>query len=180
MKTLIVTLCALMLAVPALAKDKASGYDLTLQNVPAQVYFSPNGGGQEAIVRTLGEAKKSVYVQAYSFTSEPIAKALLEAHKRGVHVEAILDKSQKGERYTSATFLQNSGIPVFIDDAHAIAHNKVMIIDEETLVTGSFNFTKAAQEKNAENLLLLRSKDLARIYLENWKAHLTHSEPYQR
>jgi phosphatidylserine/phosphatidylglycerophosphate/cardiolipin synthase-like enzyme len=90
-------------------------------------------------------------VQAYSFTSAPIAKALLNAHKRGVKVEVILDRSQKTQKYSSATFLYNVGIPVKIDAQHTIAHNKVMIIDGETVITGSFNFTKPADENNAEN-----------------------------
>jgi phosphatidylserine/phosphatidylglycerophosphate/cardiolipin synthase-like enzyme len=84
-----------------------------------------------------------IFVQAYSFTSSPIAKALVDAQKRGVKVQVILDKSQKTERYTSATFLDNAGVPTLIDAKHAIAHNKVMIVDNQTIITDSFNFTKA-------------------------------------
>ena len=116
-----------------------------LQEKPTnwEVYFSPRGGCTEAIIKELDKAKSSILVQAYSFTSAPIAKALLNAHKRGVKVEVILDKSQRTQQYSSATFLHNQGIPVKIDAQHAIAHNKVMIIDGETVITGSFNFTKA-------------------------------------
>jgi phosphatidylserine/phosphatidylglycerophosphate/cardiolipin synthase-like enzyme len=117
-------------------------------------------------------------MQAYSFTSAPIAKSLLEAHKRGVKVEVILDKSNLTEKYSSVNFLVNNGIPTRIDAAHAIAHNKVMIIDGEVVITGSFNFTKAAEEKNAENLLVVRDKILAQKYTENWKKHAEHSEVY--
>jgi phosphatidylserine/phosphatidylglycerophosphate/cardiolipin synthase-like enzyme len=76
------------------------------------------------------------------------------------------------------TFLYNSGIPTRIGTAHAIAHNKIMIIDGETVITGSFNFTKAAEEKNAENLLVIRNTVWATKYIENWKAHADHSESY--
>ena len=120
-----------------------------------EVYFSPHGGCTDAIIRELNKAKSTILIQAYSFTSAPIAKALLNAHKRGVKVEVILDKSQRTQKYSSATFLYNPGIPVKIDAQHAIAHNKVMIIDGETVITGSFNFTKAAEENNAENLLVI-------------------------
>jgi phosphatidylserine/phosphatidylglycerophosphate/cardiolipin synthase-like enzyme len=153
--------------------------ELTLNNAPTQVYFSPNGGCTDAIVKEITDAKSEILIQAYSFTSTPIAKALVSAHKRGVKVEAILDKSQRSERYTSASFLANSGIPTFIDARHAIAHNKLMIIDKETVVTGSFNFTRAAEEKNAENLLIIKSKELAEIYIGNWKRHREHSERYK-
>ena len=119
-----------------------------------------------------------ILVQAYSFTSAPIAKALLNAHKRGVQVQVILDKSQRTEKYSSADFLANQGVPTMIDAQHAISHNKVMIIDGETVLTGSFNFTKAAQEKNAENLLIIRDPALAAQYTQNWQAHAQHSQPY--
>ena len=150
--------------------------DLVLNNVPAKVFFSPNGGCTEAIIDEINNAKKEILVQAYSFTSAPIAKALLKAHKRGVRVQVILDRSQRTARYSSASFFANSGIPTFIDAAHAIAHNKVMVIDGGTVVCGSFNFTRAGEEKNAENLLILRSAELARLYKDNWNRHKEHSE----
>ena len=152
--------------------------DLVLNNTPTQVCFSPKGGCTHAIIKEIDNAKSEILVQAYSFTSAPITKALLSAHKRGMKVEVILDKSQRKEKYTSATFLANSGIPTYIDDKHAIAHNKIMIIDRETVITGSFNFTKAAEEKNAENLLIIKSKELAKVYMENWYKHREHSEAY--
>jgi phosphatidylserine/phosphatidylglycerophosphate/cardiolipin synthase-like enzyme len=143
-----------------------------------EVYFSPYGECTEAIIKELNKAKNTILVQAYSFTSAPIAKALLDAHKRGVKVEVILDKSQRTQKYSSATFLFNAGIPTKIDAKHAIAHNKVMIIDGETIITGSFNFTKAAEESNAENLLVIRDKRLAERYTKNWQEHERHSEVY--
>lgn len=145
-----------------------------------KAYFSPNGGCTQAVVDALNAARKTVLVQAYSFTSAPIAKALVEAKRRGVDVRVILDKSQRTERYTGATFLADAGVPVSIDAAHKIAHNKVMVIDGQTVITGSFNFTKAAESGNAENvLLILHAPELASRYTENWKEHLVHAEPYR-
>lgn len=105
-------------------------------NSRVAVFFSPKGGCTEAVVEELGKAHETVLVQAYSFTSAPIAKALVEAHQRGVRVEVLLDKSQRTERYSSATFLSHAGIATFIDGRHAIAHNKVMVIDAQTVLTG--------------------------------------------
>ena len=138
-------------------------------DTPVQACFTPGENCTEVIVTEIGRAQHSVLVQAYSFTSSPIAKALVEAKRRGVDVRAVLDKSQRTEKYSGADFLANSSVPVMIDDRHAIAHNKVMVIDEETVITGSFNFTKAAQEKNAENLLVIRDRELAERYAENWR-----------
>lgn len=153
----------------------ARALDVDIGHAPVEVYFSPNDGATEAIVREIDRTRSEILVQAYSFTSAPIAKALLKAHHRGVKVQAILDKSQKTQRYSSASFLTNSGIPTYIDAKHAIAHNKIIIIDRAVVITGSFNFTKAAEEKNAENLLIIRSKELAKPYHENWQRHREHS-----
>ena len=142
---------------------------------PVEVYFSPNNGATEAIVREINQARAEIRVQAYSFTSAPIAEALLKAHNRGIKVEVILDKSQKTQKYSSSTFLMNAHIPTYIDARHAIAHNKIIIIDQSVVITGSFNFTKAAEDKNAENLLIIRSKELAKPYLDNWRRHRDHS-----
>ena len=76
--------------------------------------------------------------------------------------------------------MNNAGIPTYIDAKHAIAHNKIMIIDGTTLITGSFNFTKAAEERNAKNLLVVRGNaELVKKYIANFQEHLEHSEKYK-
>lgn len=146
-----------------------------------EVAFSPDGGGTALVVKTLGKAKQRVLVQAYSFTSKPIAQALVAAAARGVIVTVVLDKSQRSERYSSADFLRNQGVATFIDDQHAIAHNKVMVIDQDTVITGSFNFTKAAEMRNAENLLVFTGNHkLTALYADNFLFHQAHSTPYQK
>jgi len=98
----------------------------------------------------------------------------------GGATEAVLDKSQRSERYTAATFLMNADIAVVIDDRHAIAHNKIIIIDRSSLITGSFNFSKNADQNNAENLLILKgNKPLLDRYLANYQAHRGHSVSYE-
>jgi phosphatidylserine/phosphatidylglycerophosphate/cardiolipin synthase-like enzyme len=172
--TMLLQLALMLLALSA----PAGAFTLTLNGAPAQVYFSPGGGCTEAIAKEITGASNDILVQAYSFTSAPIAKALVDAHKRGVRVEVILDASQRTEKYSAATFLANAKIPTFIDDKHAIAHNKIIIIDGETVITGSFNFTRAAEERNAENLVIIKSREFAKPYLDNWTRHRQHSETY--
>ena len=145
-----------------------------------QVYFSPKGGATDAVVHALDLATNYVLVQAYSFTSAPIAKALVDAHRRSVKVQVILEHSQRTENYSEADFLRNSGIPTLIDAQHPIAHNKIIVIDGYLVLTGSFNFTRAAEEHNAENLLVINDPVLAKQYIANWHAHEQHSEPYDR
>src|SRR5204863_1409833 len=120
-----------------------------------------------------------VLVMAYSFTFDPIVKALMDAHDRGVDVELLFDKSNETELRSDMPRCIEKGMKVMVDAEHAIAHNKVMIIDQKTVVTGSFNFTRQAEHSNAENLLVIPSKELAAKYLENWQRHAEHSEPYR-
>jgi len=142
------------------------------------VYFSPKGGCTQAIVDALGQAKSSILVQAYTFTSYPIAEALIAAEKRGVKVEAIIDAKRIHEKKVKIGLVAKGGVTVYLDGAHAIAHSKVMVIDGKTVITGSFNFTNAAEEKNAENLLILADPALAAEYTSNWQIHRKHSELY--
>ena len=142
------------------------------------VYFSPGSSCTAAIVREIAAARSTIHVQAYSFTSQGIAKALVDAEKRGVKVIAILDASNRTKNYTAADFLAHEGIETYIDSQHSIAHNKIIIIDNATVITGSFNFTKAADERNAENLLVIPDAEIAAKYEENWQMHFAHSEYY--
>ncbi len=161
--------------------DDQAGIDRLWDALPEggwEVCFTPGGDCAGLIVAALGQARQRVLVQAYAFTSAPIARALVEAHRRGVEVRVILDRSQLGERYGSGTFLSHAGIPVLVDDPPGIAHSKVMVIDGEAVITGSFNFTRAAQERNAENLLLLRDPRLAAAYAANWWRRRAVSVPY--
>lgn len=91
-------------------------------------------------------------------------------------MSVILDKNQKKDGYSSATFFLNQGIPAYIDPSHARAHDKVVVIDHETVITGSFNISKSAETQNSENMLIIRSTELARLYRENWMKHRDHSE----
>ena len=145
---------------------------------PIETYFSPKGGVTDAVVREIDAAGQTIFVQAYSFTSAKIAEALVNAQRRGVVVHVILDRSNATEKYSSADFLAHSDVPVLIDARHEIAHNKIMILDAQVVITGSFNFTKQAETSNAENLLIIRDRSIAQRYLENWHEHQAHSEPY--
>ncbi len=143
-----------------------------------EVCFSPGGRCTETITAQLAHAQHSVKVQAYSFTSKPIAEALIAALQRGVEVEVIVDPGQLSGKGNKVETLARAGVPVWIDSKHAIAHDKVMIIDGVTVVTGSFNFTNAAEDKNAENVLIIRNKKVAAKYRANWYRHREHSRPY--
>jgi phosphatidylserine/phosphatidylglycerophosphate/cardiolipin synthase-like enzyme len=143
-----------------------------------EAHFSPKGGCTEAIVREIQQARHEILVLAYSFTSRPIAQALVDAKLRGVHVDIVLDHSNETEVHTDLPFFLEQGLAPVIDPHHAIAHNKVMILDNRTLLTGSFNFTQHAENENAENLLVIKGQaPLVRKYKENFHTHKSHARP---
>jgi phosphatidylserine/phosphatidylglycerophosphate/cardiolipin synthase-like enzyme len=171
------TCATLLLGVPA-------GAEAAFGASPGwQVCFAPGQDCTSVIVAQIDGARSSIRVQAYSFTSTPILAALKRAHDRGIDVRVIVDKTSAGKQrsgsnYTAATYLTNASIPVWVDTKVAIAHNKVMVIDAATVITGSFNFTVAAQKRNAENLLVIQDRTLAQLYGENWDRRRAVSQPY--
>jgi phosphatidylserine/phosphatidylglycerophosphate/cardiolipin synthase-like enzyme len=166
-------LCCLSLGVAA-ATVPASG--------TVEVLFTPWDDAEGAIVRTLGEARRTIHVQAFLLTSRSIARALQEARARGVAVEILADREMvsKGDN-SLVPKLAAEGIPVWLETRYASAHNKVLLIDVAggggIVITGSYNFTWSAQARNAENLLILRGNpELARRYLDNWQRHRDEAE----
>jgi phosphatidylserine/phosphatidylglycerophosphate/cardiolipin synthase-like enzyme len=140
-----------------------------------EVFFSPKGGCTEAVVREISSARHEVLVQAYSFSSKPITEALVAAKTRGVQVTVLLDRSNEAEAYSDLPQFLEHGLAPMIDAEHAIAHNKVMVIDRATVITGSFNFTHQAEMENAENLLIVKgNRTLARAYHDHFSQHKGH------
>ncbi len=140
-----------------------------------QVCFTPGNDCTELLVQHIAAAKHTILVQAYSFTSMPIADALVAAEQRRVDVKVILDKSQVKDRRSVYGYLLRENIPVWIDYRVPIAHSKVMIIDNADIESGSFNYSKNAQ-KNSENMLIIHDVDLAHQYTMNWYKRLSVSE----
>jgi phosphatidylserine/phosphatidylglycerophosphate/cardiolipin synthase-like enzyme len=144
------------------------------------VYFAPNKSQActNAIAKQIESAKSSVKVQALRLTSLPIVKALAAAHKRGVKVTIILDGAQQSTKYSDATYFSNAGMSPLIDKSHKTAHNKVIIIDDSILITGSFNFSANAED-NAENMLIIRDMPkVVEAYVKNFALHEEHAKPY--
>jgi hypothetical protein len=190
--------CSLFVADSAIAQDKnivemlggagepivAHCDSVTLPVMGAvEVAFSPKGGCTSSTIRFLDEAKESIRMAAYGLTSNPIGKALVEAKKRGVDVRVVVDREHNGKRDTAnsvANFLAANGIPVRVDAAVRIQHNKVIIVDNRSVQNGSFNFTSAGQMSNAENIIIHHGfPALARVFTANWNHLWSESRDYQ-
>ena len=149
-----------------------------------QVAFTPWDDAEATIVEGIRQARKQILVQAFSFTSRVLANALTAAKRRGVDVQVMADREQTfGGEASRIPDLVQAGIPVMLEVRYQSAHNKVMVIDAGTadaaVITGSYNWTYAAQNKNAENVLILRhNPELASAYAANWRRHVAEALPY--
>jgi phosphatidylserine/phosphatidylglycerophosphate/cardiolipin synthase-like enzyme len=167
-----VILVVLVLGFMRIAGATEPGIVSVPQASPAAVCFtsgkgSAHGGDCNGLaMKEIAQASAALLVQAYGFTEPRIIAAIVAARQRGVEVTVLLDKTTPREWGEGADAIAASGIPVLIDWRPPIAHNKVMVIDGATVITGSFNFThklhaQYAQCCNAESLLVLHSPDLA-------------------
>lgn len=134
-----------------------------------RVCFTPQQLCTQELIHYIDHAHHSIELQGYAFTSRSIAKALIRAQHRHVNVRVILDRSQFDKtRYSAVGLLWHAQIPVWEDNTLRIAHNKVIIVDDKLVETGSFNYTYSAQHYNAENLIIIKDHSIAMAYKENW------------
>lgn len=164
----LITTLLLILSLPA----NAATFNISSS---CELSFSPRGGVTSMITRYIKGAQTEILVLAYSFTSDAIADALIDAHKRGVSVSVILDSSQLTSKGSDLERVRVAGIPTYTDHMHNIMHNKVMIIDNKIFETGSFNYSNAAEQYNAENAIVCKSIQGAALYKRNWLLHQSHS-----
>lgn len=150
------------------------------QGAQFEAGFSPKRGSLEIILKGINSAKHSIRVAAYSLTSKPVSVALLEAQKRGVDVAVVADQKSNGKGYSAAQFLANQGVPVRLNGNYAILHHKFMVIDDRHVELGSFNYSAAAAERNAENVLLLWNvAPIAAEYSREWQRLWNEATPLE-
>lgn len=130
--------------------------------------FVPRQDCEAEIVARIATAAHSIRVQAYGFSDPRIIGALTDAARRGVDVQIIVDRSNVERRHVVVDELVRGGIPVWVDGISGIAHTKAIIIDQDWVIGGSYNYTLAAQRRNAENVVFLHGQAVARHFLDNW------------
>ncbi|MBN8744107.1 MAG: phospholipase D family protein [Thiomonas arsenitoxydans] len=176
--------CALLAAACTLPAQARSPQALALPTQAAvSSAFSPSGGALALVLQAIDQAHSSIQMAAYLFTSSDVARALVQAKKRGVQVQVLVDwKSNFDEdaRYArhALGILRNAGIAVRSVDVYPIFHDKYMVIDRRTVQTGSFNYTYSAAHRNAENVLVMwNAPELAAQYLADWQRNWALSQP---
>jgi phosphatidylserine/phosphatidylglycerophosphate/cardiolipin synthase-like enzyme len=172
---------AALLALPAFAANVAPHERPPLGSAEVDVAFTPGDDIAKLIVRHLDGARESVRMQAYLFTHKGIARALVAARKRGVAVDIVADaKQHEAGGLPVLKDLERAGARIWMNDRMAASHNKVIVIDDLTVITGSYNFTHAAQSKNAENVVVLSGNAaLAGRFVANFERHRRESSRLQ-
>jgi phosphatidylserine/phosphatidylglycerophosphate/cardiolipin synthase-like enzyme len=143
---------------------------LTIEDVSLEVYFSPDDGVEGQLQRLLRSAQEDIFFLAFSFTSDELAQAILDRAAAGVTVAGVMDESQyKSNQGTEYDAFRSAFLDVRLDGNPRNMHHKVFIIDQSTVITGSYNFTFSAAARNDENLLVIHSPEIANLYLEEFQ-----------
>ena len=164
-----------MLWVAALVSLNVWAVDASASNAFPQgssweVGYSPDGSALNLVIKVIDSARAQIMLAAYSFSSKPVAEALVRAQKRGVKVYVLADEKSNQAGYSAVTFVANNGIPTRLNGHYPIMHNKYIIVDNITVENGSFNYSAAAANKNAENALVIwNAPEFAARYITDWK-----------
>ncbi len=144
---------------------KKTQYDV--DSIPVSVYFSPDDRVMEFILNEVNQAQQTITVLGYSFTSDPLAEALIERAHYGVQVSGVFDRDMyKANIGTEYDRLVSAGLFFCLDGESGLMHNKVIVIDEKMVILGSYNFTASAERYNDENVVFLYDRDIAQEYLQ--------------
>ncbi|MGH2620302.1 MAG: phospholipase D-like domain-containing protein [Anaerolineales bacterium] len=135
-----------------------------IEGVRVEVRFSPDDRVAERIVELIGGAQRSIQIMAYNLTLDEISDAILDRAQAGVLVQGVFDKGQAKNQGSDVERLAQAGLDVWLDGSPGLMHHKVIVIDGELLITGSYNFSRSAEERNDENVLFLFSPELADQY----------------
>lgn len=141
------------------------------QTEELECYFSPRGNCQAEIIQELDQAKNQIDAMIYTFTAKELAETLINAKERGCIIRVYLDKSMQKSKYSQAKTLEQAGIPVKFDNHAGLMHNKFAVIDGKTLITGSYNWTKQAENKNDENLMIIHNEECTKLYADKFEEY---------
>ena len=134
------------------------------------IYFSPKNNTVSPLLKEIGSAKKSIHFMAFSFTHDALGKAMRDRFESDIEVQGVFEKRQIDDRYTEYNAMKDAGLQVVQDKNKGAMHHKVIVIDGETVITGSYNFSKNAATRNRENFLIIKgNNEIAEAYLGEFK-----------
>lgn len=171
-----------MTAIQRMALAALLGMSCLASAEPAvQVGFSPEGSARALVLETIGSATHRIQILAYAFQADDIMQALVQATRRGVTVQVVVDKTRNQNKTSKAAmdFVTRHGVELRTNDHYHLHHDKTIIVDGTTVETGSFNFAASAETRNSENVVVIRDMpDVARQYLAHWQSRWDGGVPY--
>lgn len=154
-----------------------SDSDLTVNGVRVEVYFAPDDHPARRLIELIQNAEQSVYFLAYSFTSDSLADAMLESAQNGVTIAGVFEASQYASNVgTEFDRLREAGLDVRLDGNDRNMHHKIIILDEQIVITGSYNFSSNAETRNDENIVIVHDPALAQLYLSEFQTILAEAQ----
>jgi phosphatidylserine/phosphatidylglycerophosphate/cardiolipin synthase-like enzyme len=151
-------------------KPSATPYpQVLLGSSGVEVYFSPQDGVAQHLLQRLAAAKKSIHFMTFSYTEDKISDAMIAKAKASLVVRGVFESQNAGGTGAAFNRLKQGGVDVLEDGNCYILHHKVIVIDERTVITGSYNFTGSAERDNDENLVIVDDPNLAHAYLDEFE-----------
>jgi phosphatidylserine/phosphatidylglycerophosphate/cardiolipin synthase-like enzyme len=143
--------------------------DFNIDDTRVEVLFSPDDGVASRVYDILTEAEKSIYFLAFSFTSDDLGQIIRTQAENGVDVAGVMDEGQvKSNVGTEYDLFKQAGLKVFVDSNEGLMHHKTIIVDDQIVITGSYNFTNSAETRNDENLIVLYNPTIANFYMQEF------------
>jgi phosphatidylserine/phosphatidylglycerophosphate/cardiolipin synthase-like enzyme len=144
--------------------------EISIDGTNIEIYFSPDDGVAEHILEILSDAEESIYFMAFSFTTDEFGETIRAQAENGLDVAGVMEEQQvKSNIGTEYDLFKQAGLNVFIDGNEGQMHHKTMIIDNRIVITGSYNFSRSAEIRNDENLVVFHNEQIADFYMEEFQ-----------
>ena len=144
-----------------------------------QLFFSPKGKCAQHIINTINQAEEEIYIAIFVFTHQGIADALISAKARGVKIHILADDRQANGKWSKLAKLNQHNIDIYIDKRAGVFHHKWLAVDKKTIITGSYNYSKNAENKNNEIIGHVESRAVVEKYYQDWHTHIQHPKVYR-
>lgn len=143
---------------------------VTIEDTPIDVYFSPDDSPRASLLDLISNAQESIYFMAFSFTADPLGEAVLARAEAGVTVAGVMETEQvKSNIGTEFDRFNQAGLDVYLDGNEGQMHHKVMVIDQNIVVMGSYNFTDSAETRNDENMIVIYNDQIAAEFISEFQ-----------
>lgn len=144
-----------------------------------KLFFSPKGKCAQHIINTINQAEREIYIAIFVFTHKGIADALVSAKARGVKIHILANGLNANDRYSKLADLNQHNIDIYIDKREGVLHHKWLAVDKKTIITGSYNYSTSAEEKNNEIIGHVESRAVVEKYYQDWQTHTQHPKVYR-